>query len=806
LRVTEDHTFTIVVLLASLCCHRFIGRVLVRYPRSISHQLRISLLLGCAALVSNLIGYSAFGSLPWPEIGNVFVFIAVGSMGPIGALVSSLVTASGSLLFFPEHTQELRLIFLAVGSSLLMRAFPRMQLFAAVGLLWLIALLPTASSSGWNPGWEFESVMVMGLWDVLLAVVAGLALVNPVVWGAITNKPRRAELTTVLSHGIAGAALFPLIGAVTIFGLEALATIPHATSAVVTLSAFSLMMSLWLSERLSLLIQSQETSLLPAGGPRRFRSISQFASEMWKGRRQLWNQDSGRSVDGADMTRSRAVLASSQGRDAGICALTRGGSVAFVNEKFREMAGIQHNDILGKRFESIPMKRRFMEAATKIVEESFEKGMGRSSELRLNQFPDQLRFFKLTTELPDTRATSDAQNIIITAEDITSRRTLGFEVIVEQRRESLSALVSGLSHALNNSLTSISGYAGSARHLSDPEALGKALDSIVSATKDAGNIVRQLLDFADLRSCSPKPEQLEQVLGMHRDLMSKAAGEAYEVAIDLSPSPCPVSCDSGLVLQAVTNLVLRAKDSYPAGRGRIWISLGTETFGDEALHLLPGARVGTYARVQVRDEGAGMARETLRQLLDPAKTQSPEGERVGLRLATAYAIVLAHDGFLIADSMPDKGTTVSLYFPLLSDAALQIETDTLPAPAPAEGAQSTPRSQEHILVVEDDENIRAVVSSMLSTMGYEVVTCSSGDEALKECADRRFDLVLVDLVMPRMHGLEVLERIRGQYPHMKTLLMTGSGHVPPIKAERQQVIPKPFDMETLASAIKSSLS
>jgi signal transduction histidine kinase len=765
----------------------------------------MSLLLGCAALASNLIGYACFGSLPWPELGNIFIFMAVASMGTAGAFVSALVATSGSLLFFPEQAQELRLIFLAVGASLILRAAPRMQPFAAVGLLWLFAILPFAGSGGWSPGWQIESVMVMGLWDVLLAVVAGLALINPIVWGALTSKPRRVELTTVLSHGIAGAALFPLIGAVTIFGFDALLATPHAATALVSLSAFSLIMALWLSERLSLLIQAQETSLLSAGGPRRFRSISQFASEMWKGRRQLWNQDSGRSVDGAEITRSRAVLASTQGRDTGICALTRGGSVAFVNEKFREMAGIQHNDILGKRFESIPMKRRFMEAATKLVDESFEKGTGRSSELRLNQFPDQLRFFKLSTELPDIRATSEAQNMILTAEDITSRRTLGFEVIVEQRRESLSALVSGLSHALNNSLTSIAGYAGSARHLSDPVALGKSLDSIVAATKDAGNVVRQLLDFADLRSCTPKPEQLEQVLGQHKDLMSKAAGEAYEVAIDLARVPCPVSCDSGLVMQAVTNLILRAKDAYAAGRGRIWVSLGTESFGDEALHLLPGARVGTYARVQVRDEGAGMARETLRQLLDPAKSQGSEGERVGLRLATAYAIVLAHDGFLIADSQPEKGTTVSLYFPLLSDAALAIEPSSVSATPKSEGA-SAPRSQEHILVVEDDENIRAVVSSMLSTMGYEVVTCSSGDEALKKCADRRFDLVLVDLVMPRMHGLEVLERIRGEYPHMKTLLMTGSGHVPNGNHQRQQVIPKPFDMETLASAIKSSLS
>jgi len=473
------------------------------------------------------------------------------------------------------------------------------------------------------------------------------------------------------------------------------------------------------------------------------------------------------------------------------------------------MAGIQPNDILGKRFEAIPMNRRFLEASMKLMEDSFEKGGGRSSELRLNQFPDQLRFFKLSSEIPDSRASTDSQNIIITSEDITSRRTLGYEVIVEQRRESLSALVSGLSHALNNSLMTIAGHASAAQHFSERRALDQALESIVTATRDAGNVVRQLLDFADLRSCSPKPERLESVLREHRDLMSKAAGGAFEVSIALCDSPCPVSCDSGLVLQAVTNLVLRAKDSYPAARGMIWISLETESFGEEALQLLPGSRVGTYARIKVRDEGQGMSQETLRQLLDPAKTQAPDSERVGLRLATAYAIVLAHDGFLVADSHPEKGTTVSLYLPLVPAVAQNDSPEArepVVAPPIAETSSATPKSPEHILVVEDDDNIRAVVSSMLSTMGYEVVTCSSGDEALKKCAAGKFDLVLVDLVMPRMHGLEVLERIRGQYPQMKTLLMTGSGHVLQGNAESQAMLPKPFDMETLANAIRSSLA
>lgn len=805
---------------------------MVRFPRLLSRRAAIVASLAGASAFINCIGSLLLGPQSWPDLGNILLFISAGALSfPAAALTAGLSTLT-EIALFPERTDMLRVLFLVSGAALLLRVFPRLPLFGAVGILWLTTLAPTLL--GLHPrtpidlAWSNESLILMALWDLLLASCAGILLLNPVIWGIASGKPRHLPLSVVLTHAISSAALFPLIGAVLVLGLDGIMRSPSEARNVVGLVACSLVLATWLASRIAILFGPNASPLLQSstGVGRRFRTLSRLAAEGWEESSPLWDRNSSRSVSDHTMTKSRAILASSRGQHLGICAVTRNGTVAFMNDRFKELARITTPEPVGRLIEGLSMHARLGTELRTIINRSFESGEAVHTEVRLNELSDDLAFLQVTTEFATQHTTQEPESLIVSVEDITSRRTLNYEVILAQRRASLQTLVSGMGHALNNALTSIGGSASTALRSDDPFKLDQSLKAIMQSTREAALLIRQLLEFSDARSCSPKEESLDRLLQSHAQVLSALGGEASMVQYSTEGESFPVSVDAGLMLLAISNLVVNARESYHGKPGPITITLGKEVLSEDAPKILPGSRAGSFARIKVSDTGEGMAPEVLRRTLDPEHCQDVSAPGPGLALATAYAIVRAHDGFLTAESHPEHGTTISLYLPLLEQSVSASDKNTSrdgPLPDAASNPSMTGGASDsalgelspphengstkgRILVIEDDDSIREVVRSMLSTLGYAVQSCSDGREALSRCEQTKFDLVLVDLVMPKVYGLEVIAELRRAFPDLPTLLMTGSGHLVNAEASKIRLLSKPFDIEKLEQVVQESLA
>ena len=398
-----------------------------------------------------------------------------------------------------------------------------------------------------------------------------------------------------------------------------------------------------------------------------------------------------------------------------------------------------------------------------------------------------------------------SSSVIITIKEITDRRTVESHIIKSQKMGSLGSFVSGIAHAFNNTLTAIAGQASYAKKLlNHPEVIAISLEEILRSTQNAGELVRNLLDFAeDSRTMSAR-EDLNHVVKDQMSLLKEVVGAGYELRYSSAKDTVKVECDSNLVGQAITNLVLNAAEAYSGNKGVVEVSIDVEEIGADVSMLYPGARPGTFARLRIRDYGTGMNPEVLAKACEPHFTTKQKSGHSGMGLAIVFAIARAHDGFLTVESHTEKGTTVSLYLPLHRESDSQQVQETSTS-SKSEPITNVVGNQEKILVVEDEDNVRDLISMMLSSIGYDVTSCSNGNDALKECSKEDFDLVLVDMVLPKMNGSEVLDRIRKSDTKIKTIVMTGYGLSSDNLTNVDEVLPKPFDLDTLAERVRVTL-
>ena len=393
--------------------------------------------------------------------------------------------------------------------------------------------------------------------------------------------------------------------------------------------------------------------------------------------------------------------------------------------------------------------------------------------------------------------------MVINIRDISDRRTVEDHLLQGQRLASLGSTVKGLAHSLNNYLTSVSGHVSFARHAEDPDARNVALAEALDSTQQAGALIRKLLEFAEDRPSSLRSVNLTELMHAQLDMISRVLGTDVNLTLNVSKDPVGAFCDPQMLTQAITNVVINAKEALePKGTRKIEISLQPEEIHESVARMIPGGRPGQFARLTVKDSGSGMTRELLAKAFDPLFTTKHAHGHAGLGLSMVYAILRAHDGFLSIESKPGKGTSVSLYIPIQD-----WQGESIGSPLSIIEDQTTSVNLESVLVVEDNPTVRDVVTQMLRTLGYSVQSCSTGIEALEICKETTFDLALVDMMMPHMNGAELVERIHSMSDKTKTLIMTGYGAKPDeLESLNTLVIPKPFDIDTLSDFIVQTLS
>jgi PAS domain S-box-containing protein len=381
------------------------------------------------------------------------------------------------------------------------------------------------------------------------------------------------------------------------------------------------------------------------------------------------------------------------------------------------------------------------------------------------------------------------------------RRRLEDALRQSQKLEAVGRLAGGIAHDFNNLLTGISGNVGLALLEAGAEDPARPLLlEIEDVVRRAAALTRQLLAFASRQPMAPRPVALGATLVELQRLLGRLIGEEVALTLDLDPALPPVLADPGQVEQVVVNLVVNARDAI-AGRGRI--VLATSAVAVETG--TPDRPAGRYARLSVRDDGAGMDPAVLAHVFEPFFS-TKGGKGTGLGLATVYGIVRRHGGFVEVTSAPGQGSTFEVHLPL--------------APAGAGAGSSTPpsatgaplsRGSETVLLIEDEAVVRDAARTLLARLGYRVLPAASGAEALAAARAHAgpIHLVVTDVMMPGMSGAELWAALRPERPATRVLFMTGYGGdaiaAAGLDADGVQILGKPFTVEALARRIRELL-
>jgi two-component system cell cycle sensor histidine kinase/response regulator CckA len=390
--------------------------------------------------------------------------------------------------------------------------------------------------------------------------------------------------------------------------------------------------------------------------------------------------------------------------------------------------------------------------------------------------------------------------------DITDKKRMETKLLHQQKMESIGTMAGGIAHDFNNILTGVLGYASLLKHrLQEEPETQRFVEIIESSSLRAADLVRQLLAF----SRGTQPEDLQvvypnRVIRETARLLESSVGKDVVLELDLNPHIPPIAANATQVQQAILNLCLNARDAMPNG-GKISISTAeVDLDGDlAAAYQDLAAEPGKYICIRVADDGSGIPEENLDKIFDPFFTTKEVGKGSGLGLAMVYGIVQNARGYVQVQSEEEKGTEFNLFFRVASGKE---QEPTLGQLKPGlEG-------NETILLVDDEPMVRDLGTEILRGYGYQVVEAADGVEALEIFNHKRaeIDLVILDLLMPKLSGKETLERLRQLDSTLKILICSGYGTREPesqlLAGDRQTpLVHKPFKPEELVYAVRKIL-
>ena len=383
--------------------------------------------------------------------------------------------------------------------------------------------------------------------------------------------------------------------------------------------------------------------------------------------------------------------------------------------------------------------------------------------------------------------------------DITERRILEDQLTQARKMEALGRLAGGVAHDFNNLLTVISGYGQLALEglasWSEPRLTGY-LQEILNSAQRASGLTGQLLAFSRRQSVQPRVFNLCDLLSGVERLLLRMIGEHVDLTVRCGPEPCLIRADVHQIEQVLMNLAVNARDAMPLG-GTLEIECRLlpepiERPGQPPLNIL----------LEVRDNGVGMDKAVKARMFEPFFTSKDQGKGTGLGLSTVYGVVAQAGGQIEVDSEPGQGSQFHIYFP--SALAEPEEAPSL-AGGPSAGGLET------VLLVEDEESVRALAETILKKLGYKVLVADSGKTALEIFADRQgsIDVVLTDVIMPHMSGGDLAHKLRESNPRLKILFMSGytddmiASHG--VLAGETQLIQKPFTAEALGRKLRGVL-
>ncbi len=442
------------------------------------------------------------------------------------------------------------------------------------------------------------------------------------------------------------------------------------------------------------------------------------------------------------------------------------GNIEYVNPHFSRLTGYSFAEVVGQN----PSILKTGETATEQYRTLWQT-IASGGEWR-GEFHNRKKNGELYWEQALISPIRDDNGLIThyiaIKEDITDRKQLESQLQHSQKMDAIGQLAGGIAHDFNNILTAIVGYATIIQlKLPDESPLRKNAEQITATAERGASLTQGLLAFSRKQTSQRVTVDLNEIIKRVHQLLLRLISEDIHLDIQLDPQTLSISADSGRIEQVLMNITTNARDAMPLG-GSIVITTETITI-DSAFVLNKGfGKPGRYVLFTCRDNGEGIDEEDLKHIFEPFYTTKEIGKGTGLGLAIVYGIIKEHNGYTTCHSTVGQGTVFRIYLPLLSSAPEIIVEKVEEQKAHVEG-------RDCVLLAEDDKEALTLCRELLEEFGYSVIVAVDGEDALEKFREQRerITLVILDVIMPKMNGMEVYKAMQSDAPNTPVLFCSG---------------------------------
>ncbi len=441
------------------------------------------------------------------------------------------------------------------------------------------------------------------------------------------------------------------------------------------------------------------------------------------------------------------------------------GKIEYVNRKFSEATGYSPAEVLGNN-------PRILKGGSKSKEEYRElwDTISAGREWRgefINKKKDGSLFTEYASISPVSNGDQRITHFVAVKEDITERKALEERLRQAQKMESIGTLAGGIAHDFNNILGIVLGHASLLEQTGDDRARrASSIQAVQQAVDRGARLVRQILTFARKTEILVEPVNLNEIIGELVRMMQETFPKTISFGADLDPRIGAIEGDRTQLHQTILNLCVNARDAMPSGGS---LSVTTRSIGGSVVRAqFPEAAGENYVHVCVADTGSGMDEATRLRIFEPFFTTKDPGKGTGLGLAVVHGIVRSHAGFIAVDSAPGRGAAFHLYFPVPGGG--------MSVSAAAEEEQcDEPGGKETVLIVEDEEALRDLLTMLLTGKGYTVLTANDGHEGVRLYSEMQKEIAIVvsDIGLPGLDGTGAYRRMREIHPGVKVILASG---------------------------------
>jgi PAS domain S-box-containing protein len=486
-------------------------------------------------------------------------------------------------------------------------------------------------------------------------------------------------------------------------------------------------------------------------------------------------------------------------RDA-ILAYNMDGQIVYWNKGAERLTGWSKDEILGEWAHECLYDPDEEDKLQQCHETMMAEGEWKG-ELRMRTADGEERIVESRWTLVRDAA-GDPKQVLVINTDVTERKRLESQFLRSQRMESIGRLVGGIAHDLGNLLMPITlGVKVLRRRLQQTdEKIEKTLSMIQKSAERGGNMVEQVLAFARGVEGERVALQIDAIVEEIEGITDETFPETIDVRTAIADDLPQVVGDATQIQQVLMNLCVNARDAMPDG-GTLSIDVRPVELGEEEAQRTLDAEPGRYVCVRVQDTGTGMPDEVVDKIFEPFFSTKEEGDGTGLGLSTAYSIVQSHDGFIDVASEEGEGTTFWVYLPVSEEGKER-------RPAPDEPTAVAAGNGERVLVVDDEAFILETAREALRDGGYRVLTAAGGDEALRQVDEHDVDVVITDLRMPEMDGLDLIRTLRARHPNLPIIAASGMADgrsEEALQAGAHTFLAKPFSEEELRGALHEAL-